>query len=113
VIKLLRAAIRCKGAASETGRAQIGALLSRLVIARDVQLPNIETPQMNDWLTTAINSSRGTAIEALLDLEFAQKRDSDQRVPEPWIFELIAKRLRSPEESPAVFAILGAHLRLA
>ena len=113
VIKFLRAAIRCKGAASETMRVQIGTLLRRLVSASDVQLATVKTPGMDDWLTIAINSSRGTAIEALLDLALAQKRDSDRHVPEPWIFELIAKTLRSRDESPAVFAILGAHLRLA
>ena len=113
VIKFLRAAIRSKGAASGTVRVQIATLLRSLVSASDVQLATVKTPETNDWLTTAINSSRGTAIEALLDLALAQKRDSDRHVPEPWIFELIAKTLRSEDESPAVFAILGAHLRLA
>ena len=52
-------------------------------------------------------------VEALLDLAFVQMRDSDPHAPQPWIFEFIAKRLRLPDESPAVFAILGARLRLA
>src|ERR1051326_43455 len=113
VIKFLRAAIRCKGAAAETVRFQIGRLLRGLVTATDFGLNARETRQIDDWLTAAINSSRGTAVEALLELALAQKRTSDRGVPEPWIFELIAQRLRARDESPAVFAILGAHLRLA
>jgi hypothetical protein len=112
VIKFLRAALHCRGAAAGILRDQIGSLLQRLVRNVDVRLTNVEKPMMDDWLTTAINSVRGTAIEALLELGFAQKQDSRQRSPEPWIFELIAERLRSPSESPAVFAILGARLRL-
>jgi hypothetical protein len=112
VVKFLRAALRCRGAAAEILRDQIGSLLRRLVRDVDVGLTNVEKPMMDDWLTTAINSLRGTAIEALLELGFAQKRDSRQRSPEPWIFELIAERLLSENESPAVFAILGARLRL-
>jgi hypothetical protein len=62
-----------------------------------------------DWLTIAINSTRGDAIQALLDLALRQKNAGKEI--EPWIFELISKRLQLPEESPAIFALLGSRLR--
>jgi hypothetical protein len=62
----------------------------------------------NDWLTTAINSIRGEGFEALLDLASRQKRTGRQI--DPWIFEFINSRLRLPEESPSIFALLGANL---
>lgn len=45
----------------------------------------------NDWLRTAINSIRGHAIEALLNLALRQKNAGKEI--EPWIFELIRTRL--------------------
>jgi len=62
----------------------------------------------NDWLTTAINSVRGEGFETLLDLASRQKKTRGQI--DPWIFDFINSRLRLPEESPAIFALLGANL---
>jgi hypothetical protein len=62
----------------------------------------------NDLLTSAINSVRGEAFEALLDLASRQKKTSKQI--DPWIFELIRSRFTLPEESTAIFALFGANL---
>jgi hypothetical protein len=111
VVKFLRAALQFDK--SESFRGEIAELLRKLVEDPDPQLTEAEKPWMSDWLTTAINSVRGTAIEGLLDLALAQKKDATTRRAEPWIFEFIADHLRLADESPAIFALLGAHLRLA
>lgn len=64
---------------------------------------------MGDWLTIAINSTRGDAVEALLNLALRQKNAGEEI--EPWIFKLIKSRLELADESPAIFALLGAKLR--
>src|SRR5262249_14984520 len=98
---------------SERFRLETAELLRKLVEDPDPYLTEPDKPRMSDWLTTAINSVRGTAIEGLLDLALAQKRDATIGHAESWIFEFIADRLRLAEESPAIFAVIGARLRLA
>lgn len=65
--------------------------------------------RMENWLTDAINSVRGNAIEAMLNLAYRQKQAGSKI--EEWIFGLICFCLIREEESPAVFALLGANLR--
>jgi hypothetical protein len=84
-------------------------LLSRLVEEPDFRLEH-QKNSFGDWLTTAINSIRGEVIEALLNLALRQLKSGNKS--EPWIFKLIRSRLELPTESPAVFALLGAKLRL-
>ena len=83
-------------------------LLRRLVEEADPRLEGHKN-SFNDWLTTAINSIRGYAIEASLSLALRQKNAGKEI--ESWIFKLIRSRLELPEESPAIFALLGAKLR--
>lgn len=83
-------------------------LLRRLIEEVDTQLLGGKN-SFGDWLTPAINSVRGEAVEALLNLALRQKNAG--KSIEPWIFELIRSRLELVEESPAIFAFLGAHLR--
>lgn len=83
-------------------------LLQRLIEEMDPQLLANKN-SFGDWLTTAINSVRGEAIEALLNLASRQK-NAGKKI-EPWIFELIRSRLELPEESPAIFALFGTNLR--
>lgn len=84
-------------------------LLSCLVEEPDIRLEGHKN-SFSDWLTTAINSIRGEAIEALLNLALRQSNSGNEI--EPWIFKLIRSRLELPKESPATFALLGAKLRL-
>jgi hypothetical protein len=91
----------------------VGEILKRLVGELDPRLDAKEAPWMSDWLTTAINSVRGTAIEALFELGLYQKKTAELGSPATWIFDVFADRLERSNESPAVFAIIGAHLRLA
>ena len=84
-------------------------LLRRLVEEVDPGLSGNGNP-FNEWLTTAINSIRGEAMEALLNLGLRQKAATS--AIEPWIFKLLRSRLESAEESPAIFALLGAKLRI-
>jgi len=83
--------------------------LRRLIEEADTQLL-ANRNSFGDWLTTAINSVRGEAIEALLNLALRQK-NAGKKI-EPWIFELIRSRLELPEESPAIFALFGMNLGL-
>jgi len=80
--------------------------LRQLIQESDARLSGHNS--FNDSLTTAINSVRGEAFEALLDFASRQKKAGNQI--DPWIFELIRSRLTLPEESPAIFALLGANL---
>ena len=82
-------------------------LLRQLIQEEDTHLS--EHNSYGDWLTTAINSVRGESIEALLNLASRQKKAGN--LIDPWIFDLIRSRLTLPEESPAIFAFLGANLR--
>jgi hypothetical protein len=83
-------------------------LSTRLVGETDPRLEGHKN-SFNDWLTTAINSIRGETIEVLLNLASRQKNAGKEI--EAWIFKLIRSRLELPEESPAIFALLGAKLR--
>lgn len=87
---------------------QFPELLRRLIEGTDTRLLGGKN-SFGDWLTTAINSVRGVAIEALLNLALRQKNAG--KSIEPWIFELIRSRLELVEESPAIFAFLGTNLR--
>ena len=83
-------------------------LLRRLVEEADARLSENKN-SFGDWPTTAINSVRGEAFESLLNLASRQKKAGKEI--EPWIFEFIRARLESPDESPAIFALLGMNLR--
>ena len=85
-------------------------LLRCLVEEEDSRL-TANKNSFGDWFSTAINSIRGKAMEALLNLAMRQKNAGKEI--EPWIFELIRQRLELPEESPAIFAMFGAKLRFA
>jgi hypothetical protein len=87
-------------------------MLRKLVEDPDPRL-EASKPSITDWLTTAINSVRGTAIEGLLELALSQKKTNEHTGPDSWILDVLTSRLTLPEESPAVFAIVGAHLRLS
>ena len=88
----------------------VKALLKDLIHEADSRLDNRDTAGMGDWLSTAINSVRGDAFEALLQLALNQKNVGNEI--DPWIFETIQARLELPTESPAVFALLGSKLRI-
>ena len=92
--------------------AETGRLIRKLIEDCDGRLEDKDKPWMDDWQTTAINSVRGTALEGLLELSLFHKRNGGNPDPEGWIYSLIESRLTMPDESPAVFAILGARLRL-
>ncbi len=111
VVKFLRTALQFDN--SESFRPEIAELLRQLVEDPDPYLSKPDKSWTSDWLTTAINSVRGTAVEGLLDLALAQKRDAAIGRAESWIFEFIADRLQLADESPGIFAVFGAHLRLA
>jgi hypothetical protein len=105
----LQAALRSKHQVPEVYLPDVKALLEDLIREEDSRLDNRDTAGMGDWLTTAINSARGDALEALLQLALNQKNAGKDI--EPWIFEMIRVRLELPTESPAVFALLGSKLR--
>lgn len=103
----LRNALKSDYVIPERFISQIPQFLCQLIQEEDARLSGSNS--YGDWLTTAINSVRGQACEALLDLAARQKKAG--KVIEPWIFELIRSRLQLPEESPAIFGFLGANLR--
>jgi hypothetical protein len=88
---------------------EVRSILTALVEQKDLRLDS-DNQKMGDWLTTAINSARGGAVDALLQLALRQKQEKQQI--ENWIFDLISSRLSTENESPAFFALLGSRLRL-
>jgi hypothetical protein len=112
VVKFLTTALESVFDIPEEVRPNIGRLLRKLVEEDDPCLAAKDRPWIDDWLNTAINSVRGTALEGLIDLAVSQKKENAEVGPEPWIFEVIKGSLRHPDQSPAVFAILGARTGL-
>ena len=106
--RFLRNMLKSECVIPERYFSELPELLRQLITEVDPQL-SANKNSFGDWLTTAINSVRGEAIEALLNLASRQK-NADKKI-EPWIFELIRSRLELPEESPAIFALCGTNLR--
>jgi len=106
--RFLRNAIKSNCAIPERHAVAINESLKSLIEEVDPQLLG-KANSFGDWFTTAINSARGEAFEALLHLAYRQKKN--RKPIDKWIFELIRSRLLNTDESPAIFALLGANLR--
>jgi hypothetical protein len=106
--RFLRSALKADCVIPDCYFSEIPELLRRLIEQDDPQLSENRN-SFGDWLTTAINSVRGDAVESLLN--FASRQNKASKKIDPWIFELIRSRLELPNESPAIFALFGAHLR--
>jgi len=112
VVKFLSAALKSKFEMPSDLISKTGLILQKLVQDRDKNLENKDKPWIDDWLTTAINSVRGSAVDGLLQFSLFHKRKSGNPDPEDWIYNLIISCFQKIDESPAVFAIIGSHLRL-
>ena len=112
VVKFLSATLKSKFEMPSDLINKTGLILQKLIQERDKNLENKDKPWIDDWLTTAINSVRGSAVDGLLQFSLFHKRKSANPDPEGWIYDLIISRLQNNTESPAVFAIIGSHLRL-
>ncbi len=109
VARILEALIKAKVTLSTDQQSRVVKLLRLIVNARDPRLQRTNA-MMNDWLMTAINSARGDAMQAILGI--AMQQNENKTPIESWIFEVISARLQHPDESPALFALLGSRLRL-
>lgn len=109
-VKFLTTAISPKFEIPENLKPEVGRLLRKLFEDHDTRLASTEKPMLHDWLTTAINSVRGTALEGLLELGVHQKKASPSNQPQEWIWQAIHDSLSARDQSPAVFAIMGARL---
>lgn len=109
-VKFLTTAISPKFEIPKDLKSEVGHLLRKLFEDHDPRLASKEKPMLNDWLTTAINSVRGTALEGLLELGVHQKKTSPLKQPEEWIWQVIHDSLSAQDQTPAVFAIMGARL---
>ncbi|HTR40989.1 MAG TPA: hypothetical protein VMH87_05185 [Pseudomonadales bacterium] len=89
---------------------EMSSFLKILVENDDYRLKGDSNEPLEEGLTTAINSVRGRALEGILKLALHEKNGSRQ-IP-PWIFPFICSRLNLSTESPAIFALIGANLRL-
>lgn len=110
VSDFLTAAIQFDSDAIDPHLGEIGEMLKTLIEEEDSGLCEFSNGQIDDWLTTAINTVRGQAMDGLLKLALRQR--NLKKDVEPWIFDFIHSRLIYPEESPAIFALIGANLRL-
>mgnify|MGYP003110353660 CR=1 FL=1 len=109
-VKFLTTAITQKFEIPEDLKSEVGRLLRKLFEDHDPRLASKEKPMLHDWLTTAINSVRGKALGGLLELGVHQKKASPSNQPEEWIWQAIHDSLSAQDQSPAVFAIIGARL---
>ncbi len=94
---------------------QVRSLLTALVEGPDSYLDRHSSNRSCDWQFLAINSVRGTALGAVLELALRMKT-SQEGAPGAiarWIPHLLLSRLDpSCPESPAIFALVGSRLRL-
>jgi hypothetical protein len=107
--RFLRMALKSGYHIPETHLLESQSILTDIVQADTTIWNEDESPRGRDWLSVAINSARGDTIEALLHLA-ARQQKSKKRI-ERRILDLIAACLSRPEESPSIFALLGANLR--
>lgn len=112
-VKFLATAINPRFQVPEVLQPQIGHLLRKFLEGPDPRLASKDKPMLEDWLTTAINSVRGTALEDLLQLALHQKKVNAANQPEGWIWPVIRTALAAADQSPAIYAIMGARLHLA
>jgi hypothetical protein len=112
-VKFLATAINPRFQLPEDLKPEIGRLLHKFLEDPDPRLASKDKPMLEDWLTTAINSVRGTALEDILQLALHQKKESSTQQPEDWIWQAIRTALCAENQSPAVFAIMGARLHPA
>jgi hypothetical protein len=110
VATFLQVVLRSKNQPPEVYIPDVETLLKDLIYEEDSRLDQRDSAGMGEWLTAAINSVRGDALEALLQLALNQKNGGKDIAP--WIFATIRARLELPTESPAIFALLGSKLRL-
>jgi hypothetical protein len=106
--RFLRNALKSNCAIPDRHAVALNETLRSLIEEADPQLLG-ERNSFGDWLTSAINSVRGEALEALLNLAYRQKKNG--KTIDAWIFELIRSRLLNTDESPAIFALFGSNLR--
>jgi len=106
--RFLRNALKSNCTIPDRHAVALNESLRSLIEEVDSQLLG-ENNAFGDWLTTAINSARGEAFEGLLNLAYRQKKKTN--TIDAWIFELVRSRLLNVNESPAIFALLGANLR--
>lgn len=107
VVKFLNAMLSSTASKDADLRRWAYILLKQLLEQRDSVL-EIQDHGMSDWLTRAINSVRGTALENLLllgEIEADHDRDSQLLVS---LRETVAGSFDAKHQSPAVFAIAGA-----
>ena len=109
VVQFLNHVIQSKMAIPEGFEQRIAVTLETILLNKDVTENVQEIPSFGDWLTVAINSVKGTALEALIALGVRQKKFKKGQ-PESWIFEMITKILNQAGASPSLFAIMGANL---
>ena len=91
---------------------QVHRLLDEMMRAGDPRLDESPTPFMGGWYTTAINSVRGVALEGLLQLALHNEKNRGDPAFHAALFRTVEGQLSSSEVSPALFAVIGAHLRL-
>jgi hypothetical protein len=111
--RLIERMLRRKTRPPSAEATRIGRLLQQLITDDDPRLAEIDKSWSSssfDWLSKAINSSAGTAVEALLLFALWQKETA--RTPESfeWISELLSQQLSKSIQSPAIFAVLGSQL---
>ncbi len=94
---------------------RIAKLLQTLASEDDPRLDEIDRSWSSssfDWLSKGINTSAGTAIEALLLFSMWQRKDTQEATSIRWVTDLLSEQLAKENQSPAIFAVLGSRLVL-
>ncbi|MDB4509694.1 hypothetical protein N9062_01690 [Akkermansiaceae bacterium] len=90
---------------------QIEILLCEIARGRDLVLEKRNNNPLEEWYSIAINSTRGEAFGKLLNLEHDRKKKGGES--ELRLYDFFREELNRKDQSPAVFAVFGANLRLA
>jgi hypothetical protein len=113
--RLIERMLRRKSRPPVSHATRIAQLLQQLVTEDDPRLAEIDKTWSSssfDWLSKAINSSTGTAVEALLLFALWQKKPGGGGESVEWMPKLLSEQLGKPTQSPGIFAVLGSQLVL-
>jgi hypothetical protein len=112
VARFLQAATHSKFQLEDRILDTIQSLSLKNLAGIDFNLDGKKIAFYDDWQGKAINSFRGTTVDGLIRFAWHAKNNKRPLEKYSWVPDTIRELLSNPDESPAVFAILGTNLRL-
>jgi len=112
VARLIERMLKHKHPAPFDYQDRVASLLRQLATEDDPRVEETEkwSSDSFDWLSKGINSAAGTAVEALVRFPFWTKQHGRVADSADWIPEVLLQQLNKPNQSPAIFAVIGSQL---